>query len=158
MQEMMREKARELLSSGKVDRVLGWKEGDFVYDVTPHVFTAEDVDELIYHSFASANLSKYLIGEAKKDGVTAVFLKPCDSYSFVQLLKEHRVPREKVYAISIPCLGKVDADDLRAMDIRGITKVSVKQSTITASERLISERILRFKNLKVLLIFISLIR
>jgi len=124
MQKMMQDRARELLSSGKVDRVLGWIEGDFVYDVTPHVFRENDIDQLIYHSFAAQNLSKYLVGETKKDGVIAVFLRPCDSYSFVQLLKEHRFDREKVYAIAIPCLGKVDAEDLRAMGIRGITGVT----------------------------------
>ena len=30
-----------------------------------------------------------------------MFLKPCDSYSFVQLLKEHRILRETVYALSL---------------------------------------------------------
>lgn len=34
-----------------------------------------------------------------------MFLKPCDSYSFTQLLKESRIAREYVYAIGIPCDG-----------------------------------------------------
>ena len=38
MQKVIREKAIELLSSGKVNRVLAWKEGDFFYDQTPFVF------------------------------------------------------------------------------------------------------------------------
>ena len=38
MQEMMMAKAKELLASGAVNRVLGWKAGEFVYDITPAVF------------------------------------------------------------------------------------------------------------------------
>ena len=49
----------------------------------------------VWSVFSGANLSKYLIAESRKGGKAAVFLKPCDSYSFVQLLKEHRILREK---------------------------------------------------------------
>ena len=42
MQKMIREKAVELLSSGKADRVLGWREGEFFYDQTPQVFADAD--------------------------------------------------------------------------------------------------------------------
>ena len=36
--EMLIEKASELLNEGKVNRVLGWKNGEFSYDVTPALF------------------------------------------------------------------------------------------------------------------------
>ena len=35
-------KACELLENGTVDRVLGWKNGEFVYDVSPALFTTVD--------------------------------------------------------------------------------------------------------------------
>ena len=41
----VKEKALELLRSGKVDRVLGWKEGEFFYDLTPAVFESEAAAE-----------------------------------------------------------------------------------------------------------------
>ena len=70
----VKEKALELLASGKAQRVLGWKTGEFFYDLTPGVFeSAEEVErEFEYGVFAGANLSKYCIAESKKDGVTAV--------------------------------------------------------------------------------------
>lgn len=34
----MVQKALSLLKDGVIDRVLGWKRGEFVYDVTPGVF------------------------------------------------------------------------------------------------------------------------
>ena len=78
---MMKKRAAELLSGGKVNRVIGWKTGDFVYDVTPAVFeTAEEIEnDFVYTAFCGNNLSKYLVKEARKPGVTLVFLKPCDS-------------------------------------------------------------------------------
>ena len=42
MQETMIARAAALLADGTVSRVLGWKKGEFVYDVTPAVFTSEE--------------------------------------------------------------------------------------------------------------------
>ncbi len=119
MQEINREilaaKARELIEAGTVDRLLGWKRGEFDWDVTPAVFTAEDLDEFVYNGFCGANFSKYLIAETKKsEAKVLVFLKPCDTYSFNQLLTEHRFDREKVYAVGIPCDGMLDMSKIRA--------------------------------------------
>ena len=106
----VKEKALELLSSGKAQRVLGWKKGEFFYDLTPGTFeSVQEIErEFEYGVFAGANLSKYCIAESKKDGVTAVFLKPCDTYSFVQLLKEYKIKREKVYIVGVQCGGMCD--------------------------------------------------
>lgn len=81
--QRVKERALSLLTSGEVDRVLGWKAGEFFYDLTPAVFTdaAEAEKDFVYGVFSGANLSKYLIAESRKGGKVAVFLKPCDSYS-----------------------------------------------------------------------------
>ena len=44
MQEVILAKAKELLQNSTVNRVLGWKTGEFAYDVTPAVF--ESAEEL----------------------------------------------------------------------------------------------------------------
>ena len=107
--------------------------GLFDYDVTPSVFTsAEDLENnFVFNEFCGANLSKYLVKitreiEIKKSTtrmnntmakqrdpnaqdapipseVALVFLKPNDTYSFTQLLKENRITRDDVYAIGVPC-------------------------------------------------------
>lgn len=135
MQEMMKKRAAELLSGGKVNRVIGWKTGDFVYDVTPAVFeTAEEIEnDFVYTAFCGNNLSKYLVKEAGKPGVTLVFLKPCDSYSFAQLLKEHRVKRESVYAVAIECFGKADIDRIKERGVKGVTGISEENGTLHIS-------------------------
>ena len=135
MQEIfdrMIEKAGELLENGTVDRVLGWKAGEFFYDPTPAVFGSKDeLSDFVYSGFCGANLSKYLINETKKDGRIAVFLKPCDTYSFNELLKEHRIDREKTYVIGIFCGGKLDIEKIRDMGIKGITSVDEDGDTLT---------------------------
>ena len=135
MQEMMKKRAAELLSGGKVNRVIGWKTGDFVYDVTPAVFeTAEEIEnDFVYTAFCGNNLSKYRVKEARKPGVTRVFLKPCDSYSFAQLLKEHRVKRESVYAVAVECCGKADIDRIKERGVKGVTGISEENGTLHIS-------------------------
>ena len=121
MQERLREKAISLLESGKVRRVLGWKMGEFFYDLTPAVFESKEEIEkdFVFSPFSGANLSKYCIAQSRKEGKTAVFLKPCDSYSFQQLLKEHRILRENVYIVGVACDGMCDMDAVRASGCEG---------------------------------------
>ena len=120
----MLERAKELLASGEVARVIGWKKGEFYFDPTPAAFeTVEELDGFVYNGFCGANLSKYLIQMSKKEGKTAIFLKPCDSYSFNQLQKEHRFNRDNVYAVGVPCRGKLDIEKIKAMGIKGIQSI-----------------------------------
>lgn len=121
----VKETAIALLESGKADRVLGWKTGEFFYDLTPAVFhTPEEIrKDFVYSAFSAANLSKYLIAESRKGGKVAVFLKPCDSYSLVQLMKEHRVNKENVYAVGLQCHGVCSMDVLREKGVKGVTAV-----------------------------------
>ena len=122
----MLERAKQLLESGEVARVVGWKKGEFCYDPTPACFeTAGELKDFVYDWFCGANLSKYLIEIAKKEGKTAVFLKPCDTYSFNQLVKEHRVKRENVYVIAVECLGKLDIEKIKAQGASFVTGVEV---------------------------------
>jgi len=122
MQTVMINKAETLLAEGKVNRVLGWKKGEFCYDVTPAVFADAEAmkKDFVFGDFCGANFSKYLVEETRKEGKVLVFLKPCDTYSFNQLLTEHRFDREKVYAVGIPCEGMLDINKIKALAGDGI--------------------------------------
>ena len=102
IEKTIKDRTKQLLDEGVVDRALGWKKGEYGYDNTPAVFFKDDLDGLVYNSFCGANLSKYLIADSKKDGKIMVPLKPCDTYSFNQLVKEHRIDRSKIYVLGIP--------------------------------------------------------
>ena len=142
MQEVKREvlvsKASELLKNGTVDRVLGWKAGEFDYDITPAVFhTSEELEQdFVWNDFCGANFSKYLVSETgKSENKILVFLKPCDTYSFNQLLTEHRFDREKVYAVGVGCNGMLDVAKLRS-SAEGILRVNTEDPDKVAVETL----------------------
>ena len=142
MQEVKREvlvsKASELLKNGTVDRVLGWKAGEFDYDITPAVFhTSEELEQdFVWNDFCGANFSKYLVSETgKSENKILVFLKPCDTYSFNQLLTEHRFDREKVYAVGVGCNGMLDVAKLRS-SADGILRVHTEDPDKVAVETL----------------------
>ena len=148
--EALIEKASALLSEGKVNRVLGWKKGEFSYDLTPAVFT--DIEqmkkEFVFDDFSGANFSKYLTKETKKgDGKVLVFLKPCDSYSFNQLLTEHRFDREKVYAVGVPCEGMIDASKIKKSVNDAIVSIESKGEEVIVKTLYGEGKTLKFKDL-----------
>ena len=117
------ERAKALLESGEVARVLGWRKGENVWDVEPAFFASvEELESFVYNGFCGANLSKYMIEASKLEGKTLVFLKPCDTYSFNQLAKEHRVDRDKAYIVGVGCKGKLKIENIDAkgiLDVQG---------------------------------------
>lgn len=124
MQELIK-RMKELLSDGTVQRVLGWKKGDLAYNPEPYYFnSAEELDDFVYDGFCGANLSKYMIKGSNLEGKTLILLKPCDTYSFNQLIKEHRVLREKAYIIGVGCKGKLNPEKLKEKGIKGIKSIS----------------------------------
>ena len=136
MQKIKREilvsKASELLKNGTVNRVLGWKTGDFDYDITPGIFDSEEKikEGFVWNDFCGANFSKYLVKETEKDdSKVLVFLKPCDTYSFNQLVTEHRFSPEKVYAVGVMCDGMIDINKIKEK-AEGIVKISDKDDKI----------------------------
>ena len=112
MQEIakrIQNRALELLADGTVSRVLGWEKGETQADWTPALFeSAEEMKDFVYGEYAGANLSKYCLKLKRLEGMTLVVLKPCDTLSFHQLTKEHRLDREKFYIIGAGCKGMKD--------------------------------------------------
>ena len=162
-QDQLIEKAVALLADGTVKAVLGWNRGEFDYDITPAVFkTAEEVKEnFVWNDFCGANFSKYLVSQTDKvEGKILVFLKPCDTYSFNQLLTEHRFNRENVYAVGIPCEGMADIAKVKEIVGDGIVSIeadgeSLKVSTLyedapilVAAKDVMAERCVNCKSKK----------
>ena len=138
MQELI-QRAKTLLENGTVNRVLGWKKGENVWDPEPAFFeNADALKDFVYDGFCGANLSKYMIEAGKLEGKTLVFLKPCDSYSYNQLLREHRVDREKAYIIGVGCKGKLS---VKKLPFDGILHISGADYPDTAEGFSFSEQV-----------------
>ena len=132
-QKMLIDKAVSLLENGTVTKVLGWMEGEFKYDVSPFIFkTKEEIEKgFVFNTFCGANVSKYLVKETKKDeGKILVFLKPCDTYSFNQLVTENRIKKENVYVVGIPCDGMMDISKVKEISGDGIIDIEFKDNSI----------------------------
>ena len=125
MQEL-KELLKSKLASGAVSQILGWKAGETALDPEPAFFKSpESLDEFVYNGFCGANLSKYLIGVKEP---TLVLLKPCDSYSFNQLVKEHRIDPQMVTVLGVGCKGKLDPRKCADFGVKGILNVTVYEA------------------------------
>ena len=134
--EQLIEKATALLNDGTVQAVFGWQKGEFDYDVTPALFDNVDAlkEAFVWNDFCGANFSKYLVNHSGKvDGKILVFLKPCDTYSFNQLLTEHRFDRENVYAVGIPCDGMVDIEKIKEECADAISSIDTTGENIVVN-------------------------
>ena len=142
------DKAVSLLNNGTVSCVLGWKKGEFSYDITPAVFYNEEElkRDFVWNDFCGANMSKYLVSMTKKcEGKILVFLKPCDTYSFNQLLTEHRFDREKVYAVGVSCDGMADIEKIKGICREGISSIDtdsekIKVRTIYSDDEILVDK------------------
>lgn len=121
----IREIARRALENQEIEVILGWEKGDFWYDASPILITeAKETENLIWNPFCVSNLSKYLIQELKSKNKIGVFLKGCDSLAFNQLVKDHRIDKDKVVIYGVPCEGMIDPDKVRAAGLgRGLAEV-----------------------------------
>lgn len=102
----IREKAKELLSSGEVECVIGYEAGtDGMTSRPAFIYEADDVERLVFDNTCTHNLASYLIN--KKANKVAIVVKPCDARAVNVLLSERQIEREKVYVIGIVCQGVV---------------------------------------------------
>ncbi|MBI2858455.1 MAG: hypothetical protein HYX90_05185, partial [Chloroflexi bacterium] len=107
IQTKIRDKARELLTSGATDCVIGFERASDGKTARPaFIYDAEGVDRLVYDETCVHNLAKYLLN--RKDKVTGIVAKPCDSRTINLLINEKQVQRDKVYIIGAVCEGMRD--------------------------------------------------
>jgi formate dehydrogenase subunit beta len=131
--EKLQQEVKTLLEQGKVAQVIGFEKGTLKFSTTPAVIDSkDDVERLVVSPFITNNLSKMLIKQKVK---TAVVVKGCDSRSLVSLIQDHKVNRENVVILGVPCSGVIDVnkivkstgkdrDEIESIDIAG-DKVTV---------------------------------
>lgn len=104
--EKIRSIAGNLLKDGKVDKVIGYKQGSLPMAANPFAArTQEQAEELVFNSTCVMNLANYLTDTTEKIAVVA---KGCDSRNIVNHIVENKIKRDQVYIIGVPCSGMVD--------------------------------------------------
>lgn len=101
----MQARIRELMKQGKIARLLGWKQDLVTKEAAPSLFCSPDELSMLVPEGA-ANLSKLLLTLPSGEGKTALLLKPCDGAGLSLLINEHRIKRETLYLIGLPCGGQ----------------------------------------------------
>ncbi len=122
MEEGIRDQAKQWLENGDVKYVIGYESGNATCISRPvFIHKAEDVGRLVWNPACVDNLTRYLVDEMKekpKRGEepdlrpVGIVVKPCDSKTIVELIKENIVPRERVKIIGVISKGSVDTKKL----------------------------------------------
>jgi len=102
IQETYKTRAKELLSSGRVKMVVGYKAGSTPDRRRPHfIRTPEEADRLILDSACIANLSGYLITEGllSDEKSVGIFLKPDGIRSLNILAAESQLNIEQIVVL-----------------------------------------------------------
>jgi len=102
------DKAKELLSQGTVDLVIGYEQCA-EHECRPLFVTKpEEADKLVFNEYCVHNLATYLTRpEVKKTKRVAIVAKGCDIRAIVNLITENQSTREHVYIIGMNCPGVV---------------------------------------------------
>ncbi|SCY37331.1 4Fe-4S dicluster domain-containing protein [Desulfoluna spongiiphila] len=99
-------KAKELLETGEVTAVLGFRKGSLPMTTEPYLATTPDEAAMLcWDTNCRLNLATYL---HKGMGKVAVVAKGCDSRNIVGLVVENRINRDDVVIIGVPCTGMID--------------------------------------------------
>lgn len=110
--EDIRARAKELLESGKVRAVLGFRRGTASVLAEPTFVTVpEDAEALVFDATCVENLALYLVNEqkrmkAKREKDTrplAIVAKGCDARAINVLLQENHIKRDEVVILGPSC-------------------------------------------------------
>ncbi len=110
--EDIRARAKELLESGKVRAVLGYRRGTAGVLAEPAFVTAaEDTATLVVDATCVENLALYLVNEKKRQKTQrtpdtrplAVIAKGCDARAITVLLQENYIRRDEVVILGVSC-------------------------------------------------------
>jgi ferredoxin len=118
IEDKLAETARNLLSEGKVELVIGWEAASLPLRARPaFIKKAEDAGKLVWNSFCGGNLAAFLppyfqvnpmAREVPEPPKIAVVAKGCEIRSIMGLVREHQLPRQNVTIIGAPCTGMFD--------------------------------------------------
>ena len=95
--------AARLLSEETVSAVIGFQPSTLPQIAAPVIVQKEDdANRLVWDDHCWINLATYLTPDTNRVGIIA---KGCDARNIVVHIMEHRIARDKLYIIGIPCQG-----------------------------------------------------
>lgn len=118
MEEEIRALAKQWLEDGEIKYFIGYERSSG-HGVGRPVFVHDpsDVEKLIWDPTCSNNLCRYAVDEVQTEPsrgeepdlrAVGIILKPCDSRTMVELVKENVITRDRVKMIGVRCHGVND--------------------------------------------------
>ena len=111
LEKQIQDTARKWLESGEVQLFIGYEQGNNLGIARPSLIREPgDADRLVYDSGCLSNLTRYLVEEVKRKPKKGedpdlrpigIVVKPCDSKTIVELIKENIVQRERVKVVGV---------------------------------------------------------
>jgi formate dehydrogenase (coenzyme F420) beta subunit len=167
--EDIRARAKDLLTSGKVRAVLGYRRSTAGLLAEPAFITApEETASLVLDATCVGNLALYLVNEKKRCKAArtpdkrplAIVAKGCDSRAITVLLQENHIQRSDVVVLGVSCekSGVIDTRKLNralrgkaatgaAYDAQGGVKVSyIGGATTLPAAEVLADRCLECVN------------
>jgi formate dehydrogenase subunit beta len=120
VEEDIRRKARELLTSGEAEVVVGFEAGTLPLTARPALIRdASGAERLVWNRYCATGLARYVLeyirGRRKRRDVdaakakkVAVVAKPCDARALVTYIQENQFGRDDIYVIGVNCAPMVD--------------------------------------------------
>lgn len=125
MEAEIRDQAKQWLESGEVKYIMGFEKNENAPIARPvFIYDAKDVGRLYWGPDCIGNLTLYLVNEMKKKPKkgeepdlrpVGIVVKPCDSKTIVELIKENMVTRERVKIIGVATDNTIDPVKLKAI-------------------------------------------
>jgi ferredoxin len=138
-EEKIRTKVKQWLEDKEVKYVIGYEKGNNTPIARP-VFISDpaEVDKLVWNPTCVHNLTYFLVDELKKKPTEesdlepiGILVKPCDSKTIVELIKEKIVSRERVKIIGVTSRGVINPKKLE----KAMQNIPLdKRANITISE------------------------
>jgi formate dehydrogenase (coenzyme F420) beta subunit len=134
----LRMRVRDLLESGQVRSVIGYRRGTRGWPAEPVAITRpEEAKDLVWDPSCVHNLVLYLVQDRKRqaalraspDKPICILAKGCDARALVVLLQENYIERDDVYIVGLSCeaTGMLDERKLarygNEFDIRQLDSV-----------------------------------
>jgi formate dehydrogenase (coenzyme F420) beta subunit len=134
----LRTRVRDLLASGQVRSVIGYRRGTRGWPAEPVVVTRpEEAEDLVWDPSCVHNLALYLVQDRKRrtalhaspDKPIGILAKGCDARAIVVLMQENYIERDDVYIVGVSCeaTGMLDERKLASygaeFDVRQLDSV-----------------------------------
>ncbi|MDP2794027.1 MAG: 4Fe-4S dicluster domain-containing protein [Sulfurisoma sp.] len=122
----LRTQAADILETGEVGAVIGWRRGSRGMAAEPVAIVApEEAASLVWDPTCFHNLALYLVEERKKPAQRqvhggkpiAIVAKGCDARAVTVLLQENHFGRDDVYVIGVSCEGTGVLDERKLAQV-----------------------------------------